>query len=417
MKKKSLLLFTFFIFTLSFEINAIDFSKNENYYQKLCSTSSGYNANKNTCKSFKKYLSDKSKENDDLSKQINKEIGNTKKKIQDIQGTIKKNDKLIKNKSKEIKTIDSDIKEKEKQITKFEEEVLSRLALLQEISGENFVIDFLMNSTSLDDFLTKMDGINAINDSNNQLIIDLDELRTKLNQDKKDVAKEKKDLEKAKKNKQILLKDFRSQEAELFKSLENAHKNKSIYNSKLDQINFNSKNGGVAEAKGWVRPLKSATITGTSWYYPASFGGGWHPAIDMAASPGSKIVSPGNGVVLLRGNYGNSGYGIYQVTAHQKGKDTYTFIYAHQNGLANVGSTIKQGQTIGYVGSTGNSTGPHLHFEVFKHKNQSLKSVINKYKQNGDLYFGLGYTGTGNCNTVCRIKPQNFLGLKYGQSY
>ncbi|MDL2211937.1 M23 family metallopeptidase, partial [Erysipelotrichaceae bacterium OttesenSCG-928-M19] len=163
-------------------------------------------------------------------------------------------------------------------------------------------------------------------------------------------------------------------------------------------------------------PVSHATVTATAWYYPASFGGGWHPGIDLANKTGTKLKSPGKGVVLVR-SYDSGGYGNYVVTAHQVGNDTYTFIYGHMSKQAATGSTISKGQTVGYMGSTGNSTGPHVHVEIFKHKNKSLSKVVSTYKKNYDIYFGLGYNSKGNCAKVCRLQPQVYYGLKYYQTF
>ena len=84
-----------------------------------------------------------------------------------------------------------------------------------------------------------------------------------------------------------------------------------------------------------------------------------HTGIDLAAVTGTKIISATDGVVILnssKGDYGNH-------LKIQNGEAI--FIYAHWNKLyVNEGDTIKQGQEIAEVGSTGNSTGPHLHFEI-----------------------------------------------------
>jgi len=164
-----------------------------------------------------------------------------------------------------------------------------------------------------------------------------------------------------------------------------------------------------------IIPIKSGTVTAVAWYYPPSFGGGWHPGIDLGASNGTPVIAPANGEVLKRG-FQNGGYGNYMVTVHQIGSDTYTFIMGH---LSRHGTNTKfnQGATIGYVGSTGNSNGPHLHVEVFKHTGQTLATVKSKF--NGNDYFGLTYSSNGTCGAgrVCRINPQQFFGLSMGQRF
>lgn len=89
--------------------------------------------------------------------------------------------------------------------------------------------------------------------------------------------------------------------------------------------------------------------------------------IDMAAPTGTPIVAAASGTVLLsKGGY-SGGYGEMIVIQHANGTKT---LYAHMSKRATTtGAKVSQGETIGYVGSTGRSTGPHLHFEVQGAKN------------------------------------------------
>ena len=85
-----------------------------------------------------------------------------------------------------------------------------------------------------------------------------------------------------------------------------------------------------------------------------------HTGIDIHAEYGENIVASDTGTVITS-EY-NSGYGHYIVISHGNG---WTTLYAHMSTrVAGVGETVSKGQIIGYIGSTGVSTGPHLHFEV-----------------------------------------------------
>ncbi|MFQ6778421.1 MAG: peptidoglycan DD-metalloendopeptidase family protein [Alphaproteobacteria bacterium] len=89
-----------------------------------------------------------------------------------------------------------------------------------------------------------------------------------------------------------------------------------------------------------------------------------HKGVDFRASTGTPIPAAGAGRVVARGY--NSGHGNYVRIRHN---GSYETLYAHMSKFVKnvkVGTTVKQGQTIGYVGSTGLSTGPHLHYEIIK---------------------------------------------------
>ena len=87
-----------------------------------------------------------------------------------------------------------------------------------------------------------------------------------------------------------------------------------------------------------------------------------HYGVDYAASIGTPIRAAASGNVLIARNGWNGGYGNYVVIRHDNGTQT---LYAHMSRLGtSAGARVSQGETIGYVGSSGRSTGPHLHFET-----------------------------------------------------
>ena len=105
-----------------------------------------------------------------------------------------------------------------------------------------------------------------------------------------------------------------------------------------------------------------------------------HKGIDFAAPRGTPIYAAGDGVVEKSGR--NGGYGNYIRINHKNGlKTAYAHMHKFAKGVKS-GKNVKQGQVIGYVGSTGRSTGPHLHFEVLrnnKHVNpKSIKSFSGR---------------------------------------
>ena len=100
----------------------------------------------------------------------------------------------------------------------------------------------------------------------------------------------------------------------------------------------------------------------TYWFEPPYDGyPHFHTGIDLVEPFGSPVYAADDGVVALVGS-SSSGYGNYVVIAHSGGLDT---LYGHlSTALVKVGQTVAQGQPVGLEGSTGNSTGAHLHFEL-----------------------------------------------------
>jgi murein DD-endopeptidase MepM/ murein hydrolase activator NlpD len=112
---------------------------------------------------------------------------------------------------------------------------------------------------------------------------------------------------------------------------------------------------GGSSSSGYIWPAKGTMTSG--------YGARWgtvHKGIDVAAPTGTPIWAAKAGEVIYASWM--SGYGNVVMIDH--GGDVTT-LYAHQSRIASsVGQSVAQGQVIGYIGSTGNSTGPHLHFEI-----------------------------------------------------
>ena len=123
------------------------------------------------------------------------------------------------------------------------------------------------------------------------------------------------------------------------------------------------------KGKGMTKSLMKTPINGarlSSSYgmrkHPISGYNKMHKGVDFAAPTGTPIFAAGNGIVEYVGR--NGGYGKYIRIRHDS---TYKTAYAHLNGYKkgiSSGVRVKQGDVIGYVGSTGKSTGPHLHYEI-----------------------------------------------------
>ncbi|MBA3381969.1 MAG: peptidoglycan DD-metalloendopeptidase family protein [Actinobacteria bacterium] len=116
-----------------------------------------------------------------------------------------------------------------------------------------------------------------------------------------------------------------------------------------------SSGAGTASASGFIWPVNGAVVSGFGWRW-----GRMHEGIDISASSGTPIWAAAAGTVIHAGWLG--GYGNLVVVDHGDGLAT---AYAHASAiLVGVGQQVSQGETLSLVGSTGNSSGPHLHFEV-----------------------------------------------------
>ncbi len=151
----------------------------------------------------------------------------------------------------------------------------------------------------------------------------------------------------------------------------NASRPNNSGNSTANNSGSSSEGGGTDYSGGYIWPVPGYTrITSPFGYRNCPYHGReLHGGCDIPAAYGTPIKAAKSGVVVIS-TYGSS-YGNYVAIAHGDGSRT---MYAHMSSrAASVGSTVSQGQVIGYVGSTGNSTGNHLHLELWTSSSSSSR--------------------------------------------
>lgn len=117
----------------------------------------------------------------------------------------------------------------------------------------------------------------------------------------------------------------------------------------------------LATPKGWPTEGRITSAYGKRTH-PKTGLGDFHSGIDIASDPGTPVRSTADGIVSYSGWSGGSGNLV--AIEHGFGFSTY---YAHNKMLAvKIGQQVKRGDVIGYIGSTGNSTGPHVHYEIWR---------------------------------------------------
>lgn len=293
-------------------------------------------------------------------------------------GSTEKNIEFIKYK---MHNTEGELKRLESEIIK-QQEVLSERILAIYKYGYQSYLEVLFEAKDFGEFITRfgmvkrfvmtdIHNINTLRDQQNLII-----------QKKEEIAQQKLELEKQKnlytrlqnQNKyeqSRYLSTIQTSQAELAK----IQNDRRLLESALDELESLSKS-----MESQIRDLqnKSKTALGSGKYiWPVSgditsyFGNRMHPilkkpkyhsGIDIAAVTGTPIAASDYGVVIFSGR--NGGYGLMITLDHGAGIST---VYAHCSSLlVKNGETVSKGQTIAKVGSTGLSTGPHLHFEVRK---------------------------------------------------
>lgn len=383
----------------------IDYQKDFKYYDEICSKRSSYEINKQACDGFEKF---KSQGSSAVDKQETS-IKDSKLTADKLSKLIKENNTLVGRKSREIKDNRKKVRENKIKIARLEKEVMDSLETMQFVSDQNQVIDIIMASTSLEDLMTRVDGLNNINKANLENIYDLEKTTRELTDSQRNITKDIKKLKETKIKQEQLLNEFRRKEADLYSKMSSGGGNGSVINSGLDDVDLSKIDD---KSKSWGLPMKHGNVSASTWYYP---GGGWHPGVDVANKVGTNVLAPANGV-LLSTTIDGGGYGKHIAIVTKKGNYVYTLLYAHLSDFVGVNS-FRKGDVIAKSGNTGNSTGPHVHVEIIRHNTSSVSQVVNQYKKQKDYWFGLGYSGKGDCNKVCRLEPAPVFKIKEGQTY
>ncbi|NLA76394.1 MAG: peptidoglycan DD-metalloendopeptidase family protein, partial [Clostridiales bacterium] len=302
----------------------------------------------------------------------------------------------------EIEAINGQIGEQEKAIEDAYVLLGERLCALY-MAGENSDLELLLSSGSLESFLTRAELFSDVAEHDNQLVADirsqidnLNKMISDLNTKKQTVELKRIEVEAAKLEVQerksvqdAALAEVQKEENAIQRDLDKLLKYMSSLKSTSEQYQklndraeaaINAKEQEIAALLKGESSTGDGNVSGMLWpvpynrtYISSPYGmrtlngkTKMHYGIDICVSGGTlgkKIIAPADGVVrtAITGGY-NGGAGTYTVIDHGDGLLTY---YYHCNSLnVSKGQNVKKGDTIAYIGSTGYSTGPHLHFAI-----------------------------------------------------
>lgn len=271
----------------------------------------------------------------------------------------------------------------------------ARVRAMEE-SGDVSYWSILFKASSFADMLDRVDMINEIAEADVRMLGDLSKAAEDIEKTREELAAEKLDLEQAKsdlasKEEELLSKREESDEllnqlikdnaqlrdaAEKYEAMEDqlsaqlAAKEQELTAAIRDEQNNggNSGNngnggGGSSSSSGFIRPVSGGYISCPYGYriHPITGAYSFHNGVDIAVGAGTPIKASASGKVTVA-SY-TYVWGNYVTINHGNGFST---LYAHMtNYIVGYGQYVSQGQVIGYVGSTGYSTGNHLHFTIY----------------------------------------------------
>ena len=315
--------------------------------------------------------------------------------IANLTEQIGKLDNDIVNKQDEIAQKQQEVDQKQAEYDQRWEDFKGRMKAMQRLN-DGGSIALLSSATNLYQLLTFATTLEQIVSKDEQICQQLEDEHTQLEQQKAELEQAKADLEATKA-------DYESQKAALDSNT-----------SELAQ-NISQTNASISEAEAEEQALKEAQIEAnkrvdeaakeldaalnaanqaygnasiqcsldfgrplaTYKYVSCYFGGNGHRGTDYAAPGGTSIYAVTGGVVTAAAYHYSWGYYVQVYHGKDDKGNTYSTLYAHMNSapIVSVGDSVSKGQTLGYVGSTGNSTGNHLHLEM--KVNNVLVNVMN----------------------------------------
>ena len=330
---------------------------------------------------------------------------------------------------KQIQETREEIEKDEKEYEKNQKALNERLVAMYE-NGETTYLDYFLTSSSLTDFISNYYLVSELANYDTQLLEEIEKEKKKLEEEKARLESDKENLDSAKKTKEAKmnsLKTLKAQKEKYIESLSDEEKqmqakieelqeDKALIEKKLREIaaaeeaarkkaeeerkkqealkNKNQASSSSSSTSSTTTNYSSSTPSLSGYIFPVqglskanirnknfpSYSG--HTGVDVNINvTGKNVVAVKSGVVvestaLKNSNGSYRSYGEYIMISHGDGTIT---LYAHMlagSRKVKKGDTVSQGQVIGTVGSTGNSTGNHLHFEV---RARSYNSSLGTY--------------------------------------
>lgn len=328
----------------------------------------------------------------ELQNQLNEANGE----LEEVKSDLSENLLQVEKLDKKIETAETQLEEYESKITnlknsineienelntvsdKYEKqkELLKKRLVASYMAGETQYLDILLKSKSLDDFLSSYYLVSQLAELDNNLIKELEGKKNKIDLSRQKLEREKKELATIAENQTRTSKTLQNTKKLRESFIEKLSEEEQQLQNKIDEINTQYEEINRQILAAAMEGIDTQYIGGElAWPVPgytritSEYGMRVHPithqyklhtGVDIGAPEGVNFIAANDGIVIRAGF--NVAYGNMVIVDHGGGVST---LYAHGSEiLVEVGQTIKRGDAILKVGSTGYSTGPHAHFEV-----------------------------------------------------
>ncbi|RJE47469.1 MULTISPECIES: peptidoglycan DD-metalloendopeptidase family protein [unclassified Dehalobacter] len=310
------------------------------------------------------------------AQQMEKQIQQLTTQISDAEVDLDQKENAYANAQEEVTAIQAEVTAKQQELKGRQDTLRSRVRAIYEEGQVNY-LEVLFQSTDLSDFISRVEYLSCLVENDQTILSDIRVQKQDLDE-KKELLVAKMDeaenlkqqaeaarnyLDSSKSKKEVALAENKEDQEALLEQIDKLEKDSKALESKIRELQKNNTGGVTGTVSVWPAPgYKYITSTFGYRVHPITKQYKLHTGVDIGAPYGAKIVAAGSGTVIFSGWYG--AYGNAIIIDHGNGIST---LYGHMSSRAvAVKTTVVAGQTIGYVGSTGWSTGAHLHFEVRK---------------------------------------------------
>ena len=334
-----------------------------------------------------------------------------------------------------IEELQIQIEENEAKVAALNDRVKKRMVESQKSMHFNGYLEFILGSKSFSDMLARVYGVEAIVSKDKSDREALLSIISQLNADRQELDESKALLDKdyedvvAMQAEMIAMQEFyEEEEIRINDELDQMTAERDNIYESFDDLRALLKTMGVTVNSGFMPAVHNSWISATVWNYDPDFlSGAWHLGVDYAASRGREIHAPAGGVIIRAddscydpGYLGSScgawisGGGNQVYLMCEVDGRVYGFIFFHLNSVyVSRGDYVLQDEVIGTVGSSGSSTGPHCHIEMYYLGYGDLADYLSM-GWNATFSVGRGYTAYSNrCEAgnspPCILNPEYYL--------
>ncbi|MBE9104553.1 peptidoglycan DD-metalloendopeptidase family protein [Nostoc cf. edaphicum LEGE 07299] len=316
-----------------------------------------------------------------LQQEAQKHLTGLKQNLQTTDSYLQESESRLQLASQRLQQLETDLDVAERSYQERQIATVARLRYLQR-SPASAGWAVLLESENISDFFSRRHQLKLVFQADQKILVKLNTQANSIDKQKTEVEQQKNEIGLIREQLLAQKADYQTQAQSQSELIQRLNSDRLALEAAQNQLERESKNlevliqQKVAEAQGKTNSRTGIIIRGTGvMAYPSdastssSFGWRVHPilgyrrfhaGLDFAASYGSKIRAADSGTVIFAGWYG--GYGRAIIIDHGNGMTT---LYGHSSELyVSEGQAVERGQAIAAVGSTGFSTGPHLHFEV-----------------------------------------------------